>query len=1563
MKSPRALTVALLVGTLSPPVGAYGPNDLPLPFARPERPFLLVDPEHRFLPGTPASLRVQLRGGGSLRVALFRLRDPETWARRALAPDGLAIAGEPTGRACEALLRAAGPLPRRDGSLELVRDETVTLTATAATRRTGGDESAVYDSSDSDEGTVETRWVHAGRWADQRVSLGALPEGLYLARLHAGAYAASALVSVSDLTLLVRRGDRHDTAVAASAEGAPLAGVEVSADGPSGEGRVSARTDARGELRVPASDAPTRRFVAHRGDGWAWADASHARLEACDVRVYLDPGRPAFRRGETLHLRGHVRGCVDGREVPLARESVTIQDHDAPAPTPGTTVLTDADGNFVTELTVATTGLRALVRGRSHVRTIVIDPRALPERALVVSADRGFAAAGETVRVRASDDEGRWPTAATVSFEFMGQRRQASIGPDHAAEVTFTVGSVEQAATREVVHASLGRTMALTEVWTGRSPVLLHVETSPKAAATEGSAGLWVRAENLGGERLREALSLRVYGSDGNRAVGPVRWSGRVETAASGDTRAALRLPGAGPWWVVAASERGAAVEAGTVVWERDRPPSLGARGTLSVRPTRAAAVAGELLPVDLSRPSRGATWVTLEQSGVWSSAWVPAGPPRGASAWWSAALPLPPDALGGASVVATHLSGGAVETATAVVGVSSAAPISLRVGSDARAYPEGATMHATIAARGPDGAPRDAVVSLWLADEGYWDLAPETYPPVDAMLTVPGRPASGADSSRPRAWGADEGRHLDPRALWNDQPLPELTRYDAWNAGGSLVSFTSRGMFGAVATALARSAGLTGATVCEARSRSLGAVSLDARDVPWDLLSARIAERTDTHAWVSGSTLHLGCEQGPPSPPGRGMLGSGSGTGYGGGGMGLGGVREQRLEGDLFFLGARALGPDGRLDVDVPLPRHPGRWRLQALAIDAHGRGDRAFAVVSTTRPLSASIEAPTALRPGDRASAALSVHAPSLAGQRVELTLQAEGVTVEGAPREVTLDAHGEARAAFTLLASRSGAATLVAGVRSGPAQDAVRVGLTVRPDDAVVPMSLHFTVDGRATDVDVPIPSLSQEAELVIDADLRLAALADEVLESLNGPRWSAPSIVVERLAAMRSLAAAVESMPMPGREALRGRIHAAIASMSAQLSAMRGLDGAVGWWRGSGSSGHLTATMLSALGSLNRAHEWQDAWAFVRERAAIARGDEAGRIVEALAGSGTPSDAVLARAVLGRLEAEAGLSLDATRGAYLAARGVAPSTAARWSERLRSALDTALSGRGAVECRGVAWFLGFAREGGRAEVARAAAALPTGDPTTPALLDRVWSWLAARPAPTTAWWWGSSEADVLALVARAQPTGAGGASGFTVSMGGRELARGDRTHAARVRVREAGTLRVSFAAATGRLARVHVLGSLSLAPVGAPTGTVALERLIGATAEGPTLTLRWTLPREATGVELLVPLPSGLEVARPSGSRVRVRATERDIGWWSALDRSPRALRPIVERSDGALRLRFDRLGAGAHSLTLPLVESAAGRFSAGGAWLRTDDPSLWAVTPPVAVENAARVPLP
>ena len=42
--------------------------------------------------------------------------------------------------------------------------------------------------------------------------------------------------------------------------------------------------------------------------------------------------------------------------------------------------------------------------------------------------------------------------------------------------------------------------------------------------------------------------------------------------------------------------------------------------------------------------------------------------------------------------------------------------------------------------------------------------------------------------------------------------------------------------------------------------------------------------------------------------------------------------------EGTLLFIGTRRIGPTGRLELDVALPDHPGRWRIAAVAIADDG-------------------------------------------------------------------------------------------------------------------------------------------------------------------------------------------------------------------------------------------------------------------------------------------------------------------------------------------------------------------------------------------------------------------------------------------------------------------------------------------------------------------------------------------------------------------------------------------------------------------------------------------------
>src|SRR4029077_14020549 len=105
---------------------------------------------------------------------------------------------------------------------------------------------------------------------------------------------------------------------------------------------------------------------------------------------------------------------------------------------------------------------------------------------------------------------------------------------------------------------------------------------------------------------------------------------------------------------------RDAGARAELVVWERDRPPQLGARGPLAIEPSARRVSPGDPLRVRLRVPGgAGRAWLTLEQGAVWSSAWA-------ADGGEAATLAVPREAGGRATIVATHIGRGVVRTATA---------------------------------------------------------------------------------------------------------------------------------------------------------------------------------------------------------------------------------------------------------------------------------------------------------------------------------------------------------------------------------------------------------------------------------------------------------------------------------------------------------------------------------------------------------------------------------------------------------------------------------------------------------------------------------------------------------------------------------------------------------------------------------------------------------------------------------------------------------------------------------------------------------------------------------
>jgi hypothetical protein len=1561
------LTLAVALALAPHAVGA-DPEVSSLPFELDPRPFLLVDAPRRYAPGEPAFVRVQKAHGGPVQVGVFRLRALASFVAERSPRQGVSIAEGAVGAEAEALLVRDGALPRRGGLVDLVALQRVVLRVRPPVRRARGDETAVYDSNESDEGAAETWGVDAGDWADERVPLGGLAAGVYLVRAHAGGWAATSLVSVSSLTVLARRGDARDVVSVVNAEGAPQGGVTVQRFVAGRPGEL-ARTDAQGTVSFAAVDAQEARYVAVRGDDVAWADVTHVRAEPCDVRVYVGVGRPAFRPGETVNVRGHARGCVDGREAPLRDEPVELRVDEAAE---RVTARTDGDGNFVAEV-AAGAEVFARVRGRDHRRTLHLDTRPLPRRALRVRFDRTWAAAGERVTATASDDAGGWPDEATVTFHTPGGEGRERVGPGRAASFTFTMPATDEALARVNVSAELSAggatTYAAGELWTGAWRDLLELTTEATRGEPERDVAVSLAVKDLGGVAREGAVAVRVFGSDGNRPVGAARWT-QTFSVTPASTGQRVRLAGAGPWWIEAAPAGDVrASKASLVVWERERPPALSARGALAVSPLGGVAVPGRALPLMLRAPAEGSTWLTLEQGGVWGSRW------SGSGASGRFELPVGEGARGLATVVATHLHAGAVTYASAAVEVETSRRFGLRVSTSQRTYPAGATARVTVAARNDDGAPRDAVVSLWVADAGWWEIAEEDHPSPDDFFKLPGRRASAGDSAHPVGYGAEEGRRLDTTLEWNGRRLPGTTFRHAWGHTSELLRFDLEGTFGDIARRMARDAGLAGAEVCSDTERSLGRVRVKVRGAPWDMAAARIGAVTETTPLLIGRVLHFDCNAGLS---GSGAGGGGTGSGMGrGSGTGRGSLRAQSLDGTVFFLGTRRLGPGGAMTLDVPLPDHPGRWRVEALAIADDGAGTSANAVASTSLPVEARVELPSTLAVGDEAVGALAIEAPTLARREVsvEATLSEGLALATPLPARLTLDAGGHASMPVTVRASAPGEQSIT--LRAASAADAgvgdgVRFPVRVRNDPARQPVRVDTVVGPEATDVELRVPALAAPSTLTV----RLGGTLDDgvaaVLAALREPRWNVASLRLDRVMSLAALRGVVAEPALRARRAdLYAEVDRALAGEWAALREHMGAAGGVSWWRRMRPSPRLTAELLWVGSARLDLDERRDAVAVVREAltapqtslAVVARCAAAlSAAAQALVRAEAEPLRVLARTSIDR--AVAGGDVDALTWALRAARSLDDDARARAAgAAMAVAVDRSVANHPVNPCAGAAWFVCMETYGDRALVARAASELVRLDAAHRPLAARALAWIVRNPTIAPGPRWGAVEADVVAL--HGAMAGTDAARDASVRLDGREIARVRSDAATRVTVPREGVLTVSFARDEGRATRVAIEGELLAT---APTTTVgpgALVRRIETNGGAAELVVEFTLPAAARDVEVGVPLPAAYLPALRAGANDFARETggrgaDRwgfDLARWDfyALDRTPAQSRARVEYVDGALHVRYAALLAGRHTLRVPLTTTARGRFGAGAAWMRADGARVWSVTPAMTAE--------
>ncbi|MCB9716431.1 MAG: hypothetical protein H6712_21390 [Myxococcales bacterium] len=290
------------------------------------------------------------------------------------------------------------------------------------------------------------------------------------------------------------------------------------------------------------------------------------------------------------------------------------------------------------------------------------------------------------------------------------------------------------------------------------------------------------------------------------------------------------------------------------------------------------------------------------------------------------------------------------------------------------------------------------------------------------------------------------------------------------------------------------------------------------------------------------------------------------------------------RFEAVPLFEGNAGTGPDGELELRLPLPDDLTRFRVSAVASaelpGARGEGSgparfgRGDATISVSAPLMVRAVLPRVLRPGDRAELAALVTLPEREGTlEVELAIEDEpGVLAIHGPSRVrrAVDGEGSVRVPFVVEALGVGtpAVRLLARFepREGePLRDGVRRPLRVEVERTQVE---HAAIHGRldrdepvAIPVRVPDGARADLGGLELSVRSTMLGDLDEAAAYLLEYPYGCLEQTASRLVPLLALAQLRDRLPPES-----GDPDAMIAEGLARLRSMQLRDGRFGYWPG-------------------------------------------------------------------------------------------------------------------------------------------------------------------------------------------------------------------------------------------------------------------------------------------------------------------------------------------------------------------------------------------------------------
>jgi uncharacterized protein YfaS (alpha-2-macroglobulin family) len=335
----------------------------------------------------------------------------------------------------------------------------------------------------------------------------------------------------------------------------------------------------------------------------------------------------------------------------------------------------------------------------------------------------------------------------------------------------------------------------------------------------------------------------------------------------------------------------------------------------------------------------------------------------------------------------------------------------------------------------------------------------------------------------------------------------------------------------------------------------------------------------------------------------GRGMVGYGSGHGSASGSLG------PELRSDFrptaTFVGALAIGADGKARTRFKLPQTLTQVRLMAVAISADDRYGSDSTRITVTQPLVLRATVPRALRIGDRAEVGVVVTGKDLGATQVTVKVEAQGVRLAGErERTIALPAGGSVEVRWPTEATSEGQAKITFSASGGGESDAVAAAFPVK--EAVLLEAV--AVSGRTSvGASERLDDLSGLRPDVGGLSLRLGrgellGLADGLEQLVDYP-YGCTEQITSRLVPLLPLASLATRLHV----ALPADLPAAVDAAVARLLSHQRRDGSFGYWPDDATtrSPWLTAYALWGLSQAKTFGHSVPAGAVERAVASLAR----------------------------------------------------------------------------------------------------------------------------------------------------------------------------------------------------------------------------------------------------------------------------------------------------------------------------------------------------------------------